>query len=140
MFCTAFLGILDLKIGHLKYCNAGHNAPLMIDVKGLVVPMQVIPNLPLGLFEEVPYEGQEMMLDKRTMLYMFTDGINQAENKEKKLFGDDRLIALLKKNAFNTPTEIIKETFAEVKRHADGAEQSDDITVMCIKYCQNTEK
>ena len=140
MFCTAFLGILDLQTGHLKYCNAGHNAPLMIDVKGLVVPMQVIPNLPLGLFEEFPYEGQEMMLDKQTMLYMFTDGINEAENKEKKLFGDDRLIALLKKNAFNTPVEIIKETFAEVKRHADGAEQSDDITVMCLKFCQNTEK
>jgi sigma-B regulation protein RsbU (phosphoserine phosphatase) len=140
MFCTAILGILDLRSGQLKYCNAGHNAPILIDADGNVTPISVVPNLPLGLFEEFPYEGQEMMLDKQMMLYMFTDGINEAENKEKKLFGDDRLIALLKKNAFNTPTEIIKETFAEVKRHADGAEQSDDITVMCLKYCQNTEK
>ena len=135
MFCTAFLGILDLKTGELKYCNAGHNAPLIIDANGRVCPMRVEPNLPLGLFEEFPYEGQEMKFDKQMMLYMFTDGINEAENKEKQLFGDDRLLALLKLNAFKTPGQIIDKTFAEVKHHADGAEQSDDITVMCMKYC-----
>ena len=135
MFCTAFLGILDLKTGLLKYCNAGHNAPLIIDTDGKVAPMFVEPNLPLGLFEEFPYEGQEIKLEKRMMLYMFTDGINEAENKEKELFGDRRLISLLRLNASKTPTEIIDETFAEVNCHANGAEQSDDITVMCFKYC-----
>ena len=135
MFCTAFLGVLDLKNGELKYCNAGHNAPLIIDTNGNVLPLHVEPNLPLGLFEGFPYEGQEIKLDKQMMLYMFTDGINEAENKEKELFGDDRLIALLKLNASMMPGEIIDKTFAEVKHHADGAEQSDDITVMCLKYC-----
>ena len=135
MFCTAFLGVLDLKTGELKYCNAGHNAPLIIDTNGNVLPLHVEPNLPLGLFEGFPYEGQEIKLDKQMMLYMFTDGINEAENKEKELFGDDRLIALLKLNASMMPGEIIDKTFAEVKHHADGAEQSDDITVMCLKYC-----
>ena len=135
MFCTAFLGILDLKTGKLTYCNAGHNAPLIIDTNGNVLPLHVEPNLPLGLFEGFPYEGQEIKLDKQMMLYMFTDGINEAENKEKELFGDDRLIALLKLNASMMPGEIIDKTFAEVKHHADGAEQSDDITVMCLKYC-----
>ena len=97
--------------------------------------MSVEPNLPLGLFEGFPYEGQETKLDKQMMLYMFTDGINEAENNEKELFGDDRLIALLKKHASKTPAKIIEESFAEVKLHADGAEQSDDITVLCLQYC-----
>ena len=72
---------------------------------------------------------------KKTDADLLTDGINEAENKEKELFGDDRLIALLKLNASMMPGEIIDKTFAEVKHHADGAEQSDDITVMCLKYC-----
>ena len=135
MFCTAFLGVLDLKNGHLKYCNAGHNAPLILDTDGNVTPIPVVPNLPLGLFDGFPYEGQEMVLDKQTMLYLFTDGVNEAENNDKKLFGDERLTILLKQAVSMGPDGIINETFAQVKRHADGAEQSDDITVMCLKYC-----
>ena len=96
--------------------------------------MRVEPNLPLGLFDGYPYEGQEMMLDKGMMLYMYTDGINEAENQDKELFGDNRLLALLKQNVSKTPTEIIDESFAAVKCHADGAAQSDDITVLCFKY------
>ena len=135
MFCTAFLGILDLKTGQLKYCNAGHNAPLIVDANGNVALMDVVANLPLGLFSGFPYEGQETRIEKQTMLYMFTDGVNEAENINKELFGDERVTALLKLNVSQNPSEIVDKTFAEVKNHADGAEQSDDITVMCIKYC-----
>ena len=135
MFCTAFLGILDLKTGELKYCNAGHNAPLIIDAKGNVLPMRVDSNLPLGMFSGYPYDGQELRMDKQTMLYMFTDGVSEAENKEKELFTERRVVALLKQNASKTPGEIVDETFAQVEQHADGAEQSDDITVLCLKYC-----
>ena len=97
--------------------------------------MRVEPNLPLGMFSGYPYGGQEATLDRQMMLYMFTDGVNEAENNDKKLFGDERLTALLKLNASLEPNEIINETFAQIKLHADGAEQSDDITVMCLKYC-----
>ena len=135
MFCTAFLGVLDLKTGHLRYCNAGHNAPLIIGATGRVLPLDVVPNLPLGLFGGFPYEGQELQLDKQMMIYLFTDGVNEAENNQKELFGDLRLAALLKRNASQEPSDIIDTTFAEVSSHANGAEQSDDITVMCIKYC-----
>jgi sigma-B regulation protein RsbU (phosphoserine phosphatase) len=135
MFCTAFLGILDLKSGQLKYCNAGHNAPLVIENSGKVYPVDVVPNLPLGLFGGYPYQGQEMAFCKQNMLYMFTDGVSEAENNSKQLFGDERLIALLKLKSAMEPNELINYTFAEVQRHADGAEQSDDITIMCLKYC-----
>ena len=135
MFCTAFLGVLDLKTGHLRYCNAGHNAPLLIGTDGRVRPMNVVPNLPLGLFGGFPYEGQELQLDKQMMLYLFTDGVNEAENNQKELFGDLRLASLLRRHASQEPSDIIAATFDEVHAHAAGAEQSDDITVMCIKYC-----
>ena len=134
MFCTAFLGILDLKTGKLTYCNAGHNAPLIINTNGHVMPMRVDSNLPLGMFSGYPYGGQETTLDRQMMLYMFTDGVNEAENNEKELFGDERLVALLKQHASKMPDEIIDQTFAEVTHHANGAEQSDDITAMCLKY------
>ena len=135
MFCTAFLGVLDLTTGHLRYCNAGHNAPLVIGADGRVVPLPVVPNLPLGLFGGFPYEGQAMQVDKQMQLYLFTDGVNEAENNEKLQLGDIRLMSLLRRNAALEPADIIAATFDEVSSHADGAEQSDDITVMCIKYC-----
>ena len=136
MFCTAFLGILDLKTSHLDYCNAGHNAPLVIGSNGNVSAIPVEPNLPLGLFGGFPYQGQETKLEKGTMLYLFTDGVNEAEDMEMNQFGDDRLVSLLQKNAGAEPKEIVETTFAQVQLHADGANQSDDITVMCIKICQ----
>ena len=135
MFCTAFLGVLDLTTGHLRYCNAGHNAPLVIGSDGRVIPLPVVPNLPLGLFDGFPYEGQEMQVDKQMMLYLFTDGVNEAENNQKELFGDLRLASLLRRKSAQEPSDIIAATFDEVNSHADDAEQSDDITVMCIKYC-----
>ena len=135
MFCTAFLGILDLKTGDLTYCNAGHNAPYIIEKDGKVSAMKVTPNLPLGLFSGFPYEGQETKIEKEMMLYLFTDGVNEAENNNMEQFSDERLLDLLKKHSSDTPRVIIDETFAAVQRHADGANQSDDITVMCIKYC-----
>ena len=135
MFCTAFLGILDLKTGDLSYCNAGHNAPLLIGTDGNVTAMEVIPNLPLGLFSGFPYQGQQTKIAKNTKLYLFTDGVNEAENNEMEQFSDERLVSMLKANADADPKEIVDVSFAEVQRHADGANQSDDITVMCIKYC-----
>lgn len=140
MFCTAFLGILDLKSGQLDYCNAGHNAPLIVDCEGKVSPLGVEPNLPLGLFEEFPYVGQQCQIGKGQMLYLFTDGITEAENNDKQLFGDERVASMLTLNASHSPSQIVDTTIAEVQRHAAGAEQSDDITVMCIKYCNDMEK
>ena len=134
MFCTACVGILDLKTGNLEYCNAGHNPPYIILNNGDVSALNVQPNLPLGLFADYPYEGQKMMLDSTMMLYMFTDGVNEAENQNKELFGDERLISFLKEKYYYHPKKIIEETLVKVKQHAGNAVQSDDITVMCIKY------
>ena len=134
MFCTAFLGILDLKTGELNFCNAGHNAPFIISGDGKISYINVQPNLPLGLMGDFPYVGQDMMIEKSTKLYLYTDGVNEAENKENKQLGDAKLVSLLRANASNEPGEIVEKIFEEIIRHADGATQSDDITMMCIKF------
>ena len=139
MFCTAFLGILDLKTSRLKYCNAGHNAPYIICNDGNVYAMDVMPNLALGLLTDFPYQGQETILGSDKKLYLYTDGVNEAENKDLTQFGEERLTEVLRKNAAYSPDEIIEHTLEAVQHHADGANQSDDITVMCIKY-SNMEK
>lgn len=134
MFCTAFMGVLDLESGKMEYCNAGHNAPVLITPDGKVSYMNVVPNLPLGLFEKFPYDGQECMLEKGTSLFLYTDGVTEAESITKELYSDDRLPKLLETVKTANPLEIIEAVKKDVKIHAKGAEQSDDMTMMCFNY------
>ena len=134
MFCTAFLGILDLKTGNMQYCNAGHNAPVMLASSGEVKFMEVKPNLPLGLFGDFPYEGQECDITKETSLFLYTDGVTEAENTTKVLYSDERLLDLLDKQRKNMPQMIVDMVLDDVNKHVNGAEQSDDITIMCVHY------
>ena len=132
MFCTAFLGVLDLKTGNLQYCNAGHNAPVIIESTGEVKFMEVVPNLPFGLFGDFPYEGQECDLAQGTSLFLYTDGVTEAENKENSLYSDERLLDLLSKQRCQIPCTMVNIVLDDVNKHVDGAEQSDDITIMSI--------
>ena len=132
MFCTAFLGVLDLKTGNLQYCNAGHNAPVIIEPTGEVKYMEVVPNLPFGLFGDFPYEGQECDLTQGMSLFLYTDGVTEAENKENSLYSNERLLDLLRKQRCQIPCTMIDVVLDDVNKHVDGAEQSDDITIMSI--------
>ena len=132
MFCTAFLGVLDLKTGNLQYCNAGHNAPVIIESTGEVKFMEVVPNLPFGLFGDFPYEGQECDLAQGTSLFLYTDGVTEAENMENSLYSNERLLDLLSKQRCQIPCTMVDVVLDDVNKHVDGAEQSDDITIMSI--------
>ena len=134
MFCTAFLGILNLKTGVMQYCNAGHNAPVLMRKEGQAAYMEVLPNLPLGLFEGFPYEGQECVLNKGESLFLYTDGVTEAENVAKELYSDERLVDFLSGCNSDMPTEIVDKVYLDIERHVAGADQSDDITMMCVNY------
>ena len=82
MFCTAFMGVLDLKTGKMQYCNAGHIAPMVITPTGEVNYMKEVPKLPLGLFEGFPFVGQECDIALGVSLFLYTDGVTEAENME----------------------------------------------------------
>ena len=134
MFCTFFIGILDLENGHLKYCNAGHNASVIISPSGESKFMEVEPNLPLGLFEGFPYKGQECDIVKGTTIFLYSDGVTEAENKAKALYSDERLLDLLSKQGKNMPQTVVDAVLNDINKHVNGAEQSDDITIMCVHY------
>ena len=134
MFCTAFIGILNLKTGFMQYCNAGHNAPVVLTSSGEVKFMEVNPNLPLGLFSDFPYEGQKCDITKDTSLLLYTDGVTEAENMANALYSDIRLLDLLRNQWKNQPQTIVDAVMDDINKHANGAEQSDDITIMCIHY------
>jgi sigma-B regulation protein RsbU (phosphoserine phosphatase) len=133
MFCTAFVGILDLQTGNLLYCNAGHNAPVHIS-DNVASFIDVKPNLPLGLFSGFPYEGQSMTLAKGDGFYIYTDGVTEAEDRSKELYSDEKLLELIRRCMTLRSKDIVEESFADLARHADGADQSDDITVLHFKY------
>jgi sigma-B regulation protein RsbU (phosphoserine phosphatase) len=132
MFVTFFLGILDLDSGRLRYCNAGHNAPLLLTEKGEISYMDVKPNLPLGLFADFPYEEEEVVLDKKSTLFMYTDGVTEAENVKSELFSEERLLQLLKQTQKKNIEDLVHLVLEEVRIHAGEKEQSDDITMLGV--------
>lgn len=134
MFVTLFLGIIDLKSGKMEYCNAGHNAPV-IHHKGAGTFIETVSNIPLGLFEGFEYEKQETELLPDTQLFVYTDGVTEAESKSKELFSDKRLLDIFaNEQPEKRPKERVEEVLIKVHNHSEGAEQSDDITLLCIHY------
>ncbi len=135
MFVTLFVGVLDLPTGRFRYCNAGHNAPVIIEGETREVRMlDVKPNLPIAIMPNWTFELQETMLATDSVLFMYTDGLTEAENKEKELFGEDRMMAVLKEKEDKCTKEQIDAMLEAVHRHVGGAEQSDDLTMISLGY------
>ena len=133
MFVTFWLGLLDLQSGHLYYCNAGHNPPVIGggNHQGDFLEMQ--PNAPIGLWPGLEYEGESIDTIKGRALFIYTDGLNEAENPQQQQFGDDRLLDILRNTHFDTAQQVIETLKAEVEKHRDGAEPNDDLTMMCLR-------
>ena len=140
MFITLFVGVIDLKTGHLSFCNAGHNPPVIIDREGKATFMELVPNIPAGLFDGFDFEAQEYPSVDGITLFLYTDGLTEAENKEKALYGDDHLIEFLTAKNDIAAKELVEMTGASVTAHADGAEQSDDLTIMAIRINVNSKR
>ena len=133
MFVTMFVGLLDLKTGHLDFCNAGHNAPVLGGGELGGEFLDMLPNAPIGLWPGLEYEGEELDSIKGRQLFIYTDGLNEAENRQQEQFGDDRLLEILRAIHYENARQVIEAIEAEVEKHRDGAEPNDDLTMMCIK-------
>ena len=132
MFVTFFLGLVDLTTYHLDFCNAGHNPPVIGggDNKGDFLNM--LPNIPIGLCPGLEYQGEEIDNIKDRTLFIYTDGLNEAENQQHEQFGDDRLLDILRHTQFDNAKHVIESLQAEVEKHRKGAEPNDDLTMMCL--------
>lgn len=133
IFVTMFIGVLDLPTGRLRYCDAGHDAPIVLKEK-FATALEVVPHLPLGVFEDVNYGMQETVLEPGSTLFLYTDGLTEARNGERKLFGLKRLEEVLGGDCPKEPRELIETITRRVHEFVGDAQQSDDLTMLAIHY------
>lgn len=139
MFVTVFAGILDIKTGLLTYINAGHNRPYIIKHDGGITEVEMPEKIALGIDEDVIYEDRTIVLQNGDCLFTYTDGVTEAMNQNDELFDEHRLIAILNGKNDKNPEEIIQSVHGAIKVFTGNAEQSDDITMLSVKY-NNSEQ
>lgn len=139
MFVTLFLGLLNLQTGHLSFCNAGHNPPVLGDGNHGGDFIKMLPNAPIGVLPGLEFKGEEIESILDRPLFIYTDGLNEAENSAKEQYGDDRLLNFLRNSSYESARQVIETISEDVEKHRDGAEPNDDLTMMCI-YIKNTTK
>ncbi len=140
MFITVFCGILDCRTGMVTYANSGHNPPVIIRRDGNGSFLKMVPGFPLGPFEMAlngVYVERQFILEPGDSVFAYTDGVTEAVNPEDELFGEGRL-SLALSVAPPVPGTDLKTTVDTVRRivreHANGTPQSDDITMLLIRY------
>lgn len=133
MFVTLFYGVYNVRTGIVEYINAGHNPPYILHANGSVEALPASKNICMGVIEEFPYQKSELTLQPGDMLVTFTDGVTEACNPTNELYGEPRLEALLATMGGKSAEEVTSAINASVAAHADGAEQSDDITILTLK-------
>ena len=133
MFVTAWMGVLDYKTGHLTYVNAGHNPPLLRH-DGEWTWLRNRSGFILGSFDGMSYERFEMDLVPGDMLFLYTDGVNEATDANDALYGDERMENFLSVNARLGPRACIMAMTSELMAFQRGVEQADDITMLALAY------
>ena len=133
MFITFFVGLLDLTNGHLSFCNAGHNPPVIGGSPSHGDFLQMESNAPLGLWADLQYIGEEIDSIKGRPLFIYSDGLTEAENVAQEQFGEDRLLDILRNTHFESSCQVIETLEKTVAQHRGGAEPNDDLTMMCIR-------
>ena len=136
MFVTVFAGVLNMDTGMVVYVNAGHNAPVLRKSDGSALWLPVENGFVIGGMDGVTYERQTVLLEKGDGLLLYTDGVTEAMNKSNALYGDDRLISLMDGPIMRSapPDCVLNELKDDVLAFADGAPQSDDITMLFLRY------
>ena len=151
IFVTLFVGVLDLPTGHLRYCDAGHDAPIVLGNSGNsgdsghsgdssgktnvnIEQITVNPHLPVGVFDDVKYNVQETHLQPDSTIFLYTDGLTEAKNEERKQFGLNRVKAVLGTCTDMLPKDILEKMTEAVHGFVKDATQSDDLTMLAIRY------
>ena len=128
IFVTFFAGVLDLDTGHLRYCNAGHKAPL---VDGQ--PLSVEKNLPIGAMPDWEFKAQEADLAPGCTLFLYTDGLDEAEDAERRMFGKEQIYEVMQTTSLQ-PRALIECMTQAVADFVGDTEQSDDLTMLAMQW------
>ena len=133
MFITMFLGVMDFTTGAIRYCNAGHNPPILIQ-NGQAKYLDTDPSLLLGVELSAKYTTHELTLEPGDTLFLYTDGLTEAENARKEVFGDDQALETATRFSSQTAEQQIEQMHQAVHVFVNHAEQSDDLTMLAIRY------
>lgn len=135
VFITSWLGILDLETGRLEFANAGHNPPAVYFHKRKKYEyLKTNPNIVLACTDKITYEKHEIYLEPGDKIFLYTDGVVEANNNKQELFGEKRLREYLNKNVDVNAQELIDELKKQIDEFANGTLQFDDITMLQLNY------
>ena len=134
MFVTVWLGILEISTGKLTAANAGHEYPAIKRADSGFELYKDKHGLVIGGMEGIQYKEYEIQLEKGDRLFVYTDGVPEATNSENQLFGTDRMVKALNEMPYADPLQILKNIRKNVDGFVNGAEQFDDLTMLCIEY------
>jgi sigma-B regulation protein RsbU (phosphoserine phosphatase) len=134
LFVTVFLGILTISTGSFVYANAGHEYPAIRRKDGEFTIDKDIHSAPVATRKKTVFKINELTLEPGDTMYLYTDGVTEARNKDNKMFGKDRLLAALNEVADSTPRELDSRLRRRVKEFENGKEPFDDCTTLCLKY------
>ncbi len=138
MFVTLFVGVLDLPTGRLHYCNAGHCAPLLVGCGVGTLP--IVSNIPVALMSDWQYTAQESYISPQTKIFLYSDGLTEAENALHEQFGEERMLKVAREALAEESSAIIQRMVVAVQQFVNGAEQSDDLTMMVVHYTKQQQK
>ncbi|MDD3587870.1 MAG: SpoIIE family protein phosphatase [Thermoguttaceae bacterium] len=133
LFITAFCGLYNTRTGELVFSGAGHNPPILIDSSGTARFVDVKPALPLAIVDQQGYENQHTRMEKGEALFLYTDGATDAINPQGKYFGSKRLLEELNRSNSGSSSDLNNEKMARIREFANGAKQSDDITMLLFR-------
>jgi PAS domain S-box-containing protein len=140
MFVTAFLGILNVRTGELRYTNAGHNPPYIKRANGTVEIVDAFHGPVIGALPGMTYGQDRTVLDHRDMILLYTDGVTEAMDETEALYTDERLALLLQAEDLDAPETTVDGTLRDVLAHQGEAEQADDITILVVQYTGKPEE
>jgi len=138
MFVTLFLGIINSRTGELEYCNGGHDPPYVLRNNGDVELLETGSSIALGVMEDFSYQSRRISLHKGDTILLYTDGVTESMDKDGNFFEEKRLEEILWKIRGEPSKEVCQHILDEVENFAVGAEQSDDITILAMKYMSAT--
>lgn len=132
MFLTAFIAVLDITNGELEFVNAGHNAPL-VKLNDKFEYLKTDNNLVISALENFEYKSSKISLNPENSIFMYTDGVVEAQSANEEFYGDDRLLLVINENILS-PKENILKIKADVDKFSEGTNPFDDITMLSVKY------
>ena len=133
-FVTVFFGVLNIRSGELQYSNGAHNAPFLLRAGGGIEELPLTEGSILGKIPHLDFDTRRVKLQKGDTLFLYTDGVSEAMDPESNQYGDDRLKGYLASTNGSSIEELVKNNLADVKKHTRDALQSDDITVLALRY------